>query len=89
MDIRDVRSGESEIISHITLEQRLSYIKQQNRSRAVMAVQKWGVRRSYATSALNVAEVIKNTTIYKGITSTGQGQYLAEIDVRKAGPNYG
>ena len=38
----------------------MSYIKQQNRSRAIVAVQKWGVRQSYATSALNVAEIIKN-----------------------------
>ena len=49
----------TEFISHITLEQRLRYIKQQNRSCAIMVVQKWEVRRSYATSALNVAEIIK------------------------------
>ena len=52
----------AEIITYITLEQRLSYIKQQNRSRAIVAVQKWGVRQAYANSALNVAEIIKNTT---------------------------
>ena len=53
----------SEIISHITLEQRLSYIKQQDRSRALIAVQKWGVRRAFATSTLNVAKIIKRTTM--------------------------
>ena len=34
-----------ETISHITLEQQLNYIKQQNSSRAIVAVQKLGVRQ--------------------------------------------
>ena len=60
---KTVAESLTEIISHITMEQRWSYIKQQNRSRAIIAVQKWGVRRCYANSALNVAEIIKNTTL--------------------------
>lgn len=62
-----------EIISHITMKQRWSYINQQNCSCAIIAVQKWGVRQCYANSALNVADIIKNTPMK-------ESQVLAEAN---------
>jgi hypothetical protein len=50
-------------VIHITLEQRQSYVLQQNRSKALQAVRACGIRQGHISSATTVKSMIENSTM--------------------------
>lgn len=68
-----------DIITHITLEQRQCYTMQQNRSCALTAVRKCGLRQEFVTSGIDVANIIKNSTLKETEILTEQNTWRRKI----------
>ena len=68
-----------QIVTHITLEQRCSYTLQENRSRALTAVRKWGIRQEFVSCSMSVADIIKNSTLEETKVLTEQNTWRRAI----------
>jgi hypothetical protein len=79
MNALSIAESLEETVIHITMEQRQSYILQQNRSRALQAVHECGIRQEHIANATTLKSIIEHSTLEESKVLTEANSWRKKI----------